>query len=51
MVRSAWRIGSSVFQNNGTNGNNGINVRNGTFTMTGGKIIDATPTDYFACSL
>ncbi|MFO0790006.1 MAG: hypothetical protein U0805_11170 [Pirellulales bacterium] len=29
----------------GANSNNGINVRNGTFTMTGGQIIDATPQD------
>lgn len=27
----------------GSNGNNGINVRNGTFNMTGGAIIDETP--------
>lgn len=27
----------------GANGNNGINVRNGHFTMLGGQIIDATP--------
>ena len=40
-------IGSSVYQNNGTNGNNGILARNGTFTMTGGQIIDVTPAIYF----
>ncbi len=34
-------IGNSFFQNNGTNGNNGINVRSGTFTMTGGSIFPA----------
>jgi hypothetical protein len=33
---------SNVSNSSGTNGNNGINVRNGTFTMTGGNIIDAT---------
>ena len=43
-------IGSTVYQNNGTNGNNGIHVRNGTFKMTGGQIIDVTPTDYFGFS-
>ena len=40
-------IGNSFFQNDGTNSNNGINVRNGTFTMTNGNIIDVTPPDYF----
>lgn len=40
-------IGSSVFQNDGTNGNNGIHVRNGTFAMAGGQIIDVTPPEYF----
>jgi hypothetical protein len=35
----------------GANGNNGINVRNGTFTMTGGQIIDATPDDLRAGTL
>ena len=51
MVRSAWALVASVFQNNGTNGNNGILVRNGTFTMTGGQIIDATPPDYLSHAL
>lgn len=35
----------------GANGNNGINVKNGTFTMTGGQIIDATPDDLKAGTL
>jgi hypothetical protein len=35
----------------GANGNNGINVKNGTFTMTGGQIIDATPDDLKAAPL
>ena len=44
-------IGSQVFQNNGTNGNNGILVRNGTFNMSGGQIINATPPDYLSQGL
>ena len=35
----------------GANGNNGINVKNGYFTMTGGQIIDATPDDLRAGTL
>jgi hypothetical protein len=37
----------TVGQNDGSTGNSGILVRNGTFTMTGGQIIDATPPTYF----
>ena len=51
MVRSAWALVATVYQNDGTNGNNGILVRNGTFTMTGGQIIDATPLDYLSQGL
>lgn len=39
-------IGSTVYQNDGPSSNDGIRVRNGTFTMTGGHIVDATPLDY-----
>lgn len=39
-------IGSDWYQNDGTNNNNGIHVRNGSFTMTGGNIIDVTPVEY-----
>jgi hypothetical protein len=41
----AGTIGTAVTASglDGANSNNGINVRNGTFTMTGGNIIDATP--------
>ena len=35
----------------GANGNNGINVKNGTFTMLGGQVIDATPDDLRAGTL
>ena len=42
-------IGGSGIE--GSNGNNGINVKNGTFTMTGGQIIDATPDDLRAGTL
>ena len=44
-------IGSSLYQNNGTNGNSGILVRSGTFTMNGGQIIDVTPSDYLVGGL
>ena len=39
---------ATVGQNDGSTGNSGILVRNGTFTMNGGQIIDVTPSDYLA---
>lgn len=39
-------VGSNALGTDGTNGDDGILVRNGTFTMTGGQIIDVTPSDY-----
>jgi hypothetical protein len=44
-------IGSNNLGTRGTNDNDGILVRNGTFTMTGGQIIDVTPADYSTVGL
>ena len=44
-------IGSNNLGTRGSNDNDGILVRNGTFTMTGGQIIDVTPADYSTTGL
>jgi hypothetical protein len=41
---------ATVGQNDGSTGNSGILVRNGTFTMTGGQIINVTPPAYYDAS-
>lgn len=51
---NAGIIGTAIGQQNGisgANGDKGIRVKHGSFVMTGGSIVDATPADILAASL